>query len=45
MGPKPVEFWIPKSQVEDATFEKIGSIGQIVMKRWIADKNELVYSE
>jgi len=44
-GPKPVEFWIPKSQIEEHSFDKIGSVGMIVMKRWLADKNELVYTE
>ena len=44
-GPKPVEFWIPKSQVDDSTLTAIGSVGMLVMPRWLADKNDLYYSE
>lgn len=41
----PVEFWIPKSQIDRQTMTKKGSIGEVDIPRWLAEKHDMDYQE
>ena len=40
-----VEFWLPKSQIDRQTMFKKGSVGEVDIPRWLAEKHELDYQD